>query len=432
MKRVLFIQPPFERLMGYTRFYTHQGLLSLAAVVKEAGNEVMVYDADYNPDGQEYSPLELLEHYNCYVDEMNNFSSNIWKEITHVIEEYRPTHIGITVLTPTLDVCRKIAKIIRNISSNIIIISGGAHATVSPNDLLEWSDFVIQYEGELVINDIINGKISKRIVRGPRVQDLDSLPFPAISSLYKLERFKKRDLSLVISTRGCPFECKFCSSPILWKRRTTRKSVSYFIQELLAMKNDYGIHDFYISDDSFSINEIWLKEFCHEVKKINITWRCLERVNSITNEKVRMMKAAGCRNIKIGVESGSQRILDRINKNITIKEIKNASNILKENGMEWSAFFMIGIPGETEDDIKKTQQLIKEISANSVTVSIFTPYPGNQLIQIEKLDYKLYSHHSPNNNFTNEIPNDRFKQLVKDTLKLCNNNYKEHECKFES
>lgn len=427
MKRILFIQPPFERLMGYTRFYTHQGLLSLAAVVKSMGNEAMVYDADYNPNGTEYSPIELLEHYNLYIEEVEHFSSEIWNEIKMVIANYNPTHLGITVLSPTLEICEKIADVAKKINKNICIIAGGAHATIAATEMLDWADYIIRYEGEMVINDILEGKIKDRVVDGPRIMNLDSLPFPDIESLYGLDKYEKRDLSLVMSTRGCPYSCKFCASPLLWKCKTTRKSVAYFVEEMMRMKCKYNINDFYISDDSFSVHEKWFSQFCEEVKKADITWRCLDRVTSITDKKVKMMQEAGCRNIKIGIESGSQRILNSINKKITIDDVYYADEIFQNNSIPWSAFFMIGIPGETEEDIRMTQRLIQKISASSITLSIFTPYPGNELMNSDNLDYKLYSHHSPNNNFTGTIPDDIFKGLVLETLHLCERNYKEHE-----
>lgn len=426
MKKIVLIQPPFERLMGYYRYYTNPGLLSLAAVINEAGHEVVVYDADYNPEGKSYNTLEMLDNYNRYVYEMENHSDEIWDEIRDFIEEFKPDFVGISVLTPTLASSKYIIDIVRSVNSNIKIIAGGVHATILPNDLVDYVDYVIQYEGEGVINKIIEGEIKEKITVGPRIKDLDKLPFPDVSKLYNLQKFTQRDLSLVMSTRGCPFACKFCGSPKLWGRKITRKSVNYFINEIVDLKNNYGVNDFYISDDSFSVDNKWLNEFCCKVKDFNVTWRCLDRVDSVTKEKIEMMKDAGCRNIKIGIESGSQKILNAMNKHITIESVLKADKIFKDSDMDWSAFFMIGFPGETEDDIRKTQELIKTISAKSITLSIYTPYPYDDLYSIDKLDYKKYSHHSPNNNFTGTISDEIFEELLVETLKLCEKNYNEH------
>lgn len=426
MKKILFIQPPFERLMGYSRYYTNQGLLSLAAVVDKAGHEAVVYDADYDPNGKSYNALELLNNYNKYLVEMNEFKSEIWDEVREVIKKYKPDFIGVSVLSPTLDSSIHIIKIAKEVDHNIKVIAGGAHASLKSEDLMEFADYIIQYEGELVIVDVLEGRIKEQIVKGPRVMNLDELPFPAISKLHNLHYFNKRDLSLILSTRGCPFSCKFCDSPQLWTRKTTRKSVDYFIEEIKNIKDNYKVTDFYISDDSFSIDHKWLEEFCEQVKKLNITWRCLDRIDSITEEKLLLLKDAGCRNIKLGIESGSQRILDRINKRITVYDVMAADKILRKTNMDWSAFFMLGFPGETKEDMIKTQNLIRDISAKSITLSIFTPYPGNKLLKQENTNYKLYSHHSPNNNFTGTMSNQVFNEILVDTLELCERNYLEH------
>ncbi len=426
MKKILFIQPPFERLMGYSRYYTNQGLLSLAAVVDEAGHQAIVYDADYDPNGKSYNALELLENYNRYTIEMKEFNSIIWDEVRDVIKEYNPDFLGVCVLSPTLESGLKIIKIAREINKDIKIIVGGAHASLRPEDLVDCADYIIQYEGESVIVDVLEGKIKDKIIKGPRITNLDELPFPAISDLHNLHLFEKRDLSLVMSTRGCPFGCKFCDSPQLWHRRTTRKSVDYFIEEIKNIKEKYKVTDFYISDDSFSVNPSWLNEFCKQIKKLNVTWRCLDRIDSITEEKILLLRDAGCRNLKLGIESGSQQILRKINKNITIEDILSADRILRKTNMDWSAFFMLGFPGETKEDMFKTQNLIKIISAKSVTLSIFTPYPGNELLTEHNTDYKLYSHHSPNNNFTGTMSNSDFNKILVDTLDICEKNYFEH------
>lgn len=419
MKRVLFIQPPFERIMGYKRFYTHPGLLSLAAVAEKAGNIVKVYDADHDPDGVSYNAVELMNNYSKYIDTLNRKDADIWKEIECVIRAFNPDVLCVTILTVTQDSAKKVIEIARCIKQDILIVTGGVHPTISPKECVEYSDFVICNEGENVILDIIEGKIEKGIVYGSRVLDLDQLPFPAIHTLHNIEKYEKRDLSMVISTRGCPNMCKFCCSPLIWKRKVTRKSVDYFIHEIEILIRKYDIHDFYISDDSFTYDKRWLELFCEKIKKYKVTWRCLCRIDMIDLDMILLMKEAGCRNVKFGIESGSQRILNMINKNIRVRDIYEKDQMLHKAGMEWSAYFIIGFPTETVDDIRATQKLIKDISAKTVTVSIFTPYPGTELgkqcIKFNQKYSKYYSHHSPYNNFTGTIEAKRFEELAKET-----------------
>ncbi|WP_238651768.1 B12-binding domain-containing radical SAM protein [Paenibacillus piscarius] len=424
-KKVVLIQPPFERLMGYARFYTHPGLLSLAGIIEAAGHDVLVYDADYDPNGISYDQLELIDNYDLYVNELNKFSSPVWDEVEALLREYQPDFVGITVLSVTQDSARKIAQISRDINPKVLIIAGGVHPTIFPEDV-NFADYIVQNESEEVIVDIIEGKYGCGVISGKRIKDLDALPLPAVHRLYKLEKFKKRDLSLVMSTRGCPFSCKFCNSPQIWGRKVTRKSTGRFIEELQQLKEKHGVTDFYISDDSFTCNKAWLQEFCAEVKKLNVTWRCLDRIDHIREPMILQMMDAGCRNIKFGIESGSQRILDKVNKGIKVENVIKASELLERIGLNWSAFFMIGFPGETEEDIRMTQRMIQSISAKSVTLSIFTPFPGNELYEASEMDYKMYSHHSPYNNFTGVVEDSRFKELLIETIKYASKGYEEH------
>jgi anaerobic magnesium-protoporphyrin IX monomethyl ester cyclase len=425
-KRILFVQPPFERFMGYSRFYIHPGLLSLASVVEAASHKATIYDADYNPNGISYSPLEMHEKYGDYINGLIDPGNDIWLEIKQKILDFKPDFLGITVLTPTLASAKVVINIAKSIDKNIQIITGGVHATLCPEDLTEVSDYIIQFEGEAVIVDIIEGKLNKGIIVGKRIEDLNSLPLPALHLVDGLEKYKKRDLSMIMSTRGCPNNCKFCNSSQIWDRHVTRKNVDRFIEEIYMLKNDYHVTDFYISDDSFTYNKKWLKSFCEKIKELNITWRCLARIDQVDEEIIDLMILSGCRNIKFGIESGSQKILDLINKKIKLENVIKVSDMLQRKNMLWSAYFIIGFPGETQEDIYKTQELIKKISASSITISIFTPFPRNKLCDIKNLNYNLYSHHSPNNNFTGTISNNRFRELVQETLKLAAREYTEH------
>ena len=425
-KKVLLILPPFERFMEYSRYYTHPGLLSLGAVIKSAGYDVLIYDADYDPEGKSYHPLERLEKYNAYLKGLKNPDHKIWQEISELIHGYCPDYLGISVVSSVLKSAQIIVDLAKKICPDIVTISGGVHATFHPEDCLSFTDFVVCHEGEGVIEGILSGNYKKGIIHGKRIINLDKLPLPAYDSLYNLKNYQKRDLSLVVSCRGCPHSCKFCCSPAIWGRKVIRKSVNSFITEITFLKNKYNIHDFFIADDSFSCNKKWLFDFMDKVKKINVTWRCLTRVDFINEEIIVHMVNSGCRNIKIGIESGSQRILDMINKKITIKNILLFNELMQKKNINWSAFFMIGFPGETEEDIMLTMELIKKLSARSITVSIFTPYPGAVLYNSKQMDYEYYSPHSPYNNFTGTIDNKRFMQLVKEVTKAAYTGYIEH------
>lgn len=427
IKKVLFIQPPFERTMGYRRYYTHPGLLALAAVVEAGNHKAMVYDADYDVNALSYDADKLMNNYQKYIEILNDINAPIWHEIRAVLEEYNPDVVCVTVLTVTQESAEMVIKIAREYNPNVLVVVGGVHPTLKPEDCLRYADYVIVNEGEKVILDVINECVAKGIVYGKRVMDLDSLPFPAVHALYNIEKYTKRDLSMVISTRGCPNNCAFCCSPEIWKRKVTRKSVDYFVEEMEVLNEKYGIEDFFISDDSFTYDKSWLIDFCEKIEKYKFTWRCLSRLDMINDEMLIRMKRAGCRNIKFGIESGSQRILNQIHKNIRVEDVYKVDRLMMEYNMDWSAYFIIGFPEEKIEDIMLTQEMIKKISARSITVSVFTPYPGTELSEKLPQEAKYYSHHSPYNNFTKNIPDKLFSKLVYETIKIAKRPYKEHK-----
>lgn len=425
-KKILLINPPFERLIGYSRYYCPLGLLSLGTVLKQDGHIVKVYDADYDPNGKNLTSIQMYEGYNKVVEELEKFSHGVWDEIEEVIREYNPEYLGVSVYSSSLKSAIKTIKIARSINSNVIVMVGGAHASICPDDFDGIADYVMQFEGEKTILDVVNGRVDKGIVFGERIADIDSLPIIDYTLLHNIEKYKKRDLSMLISTRGCPYACKFCSSPFLWKRRVTRKSVKRFVKEMRILKEEYGVEDFFITDDTFICDREWMLDFCNRVKELNVTWRCLGRIDQMESDLLDKMYGAGCRNVKLGIESGSQRILDMIDKKITVEQVLDISNLLAEKNINWSAYFMIGLPSETEEDIRKTQELIKKISANNITLSIYTPFPKDQLFFGKIDDYTPYCHHSINNNFTGTISNERFKYLAIETLLLCDTDSSEH------
>lgn len=425
MKKVMLMSPPFERFMGFSRFYYHIGLASLAAVIDKAGFDVVIYDVDYDTSGSMLTTQELIDKYDNYEMALNNYSHPIWQEVIRVVNEYKPDVIGISVLSVTLPSAKHMIRLLRKECPFAMLFTGGVHATLCPEDLLDISDYVITNEGEKVIVDVINEVYEHGIVNGLRVDDLNALPFPAIDKLYKVERYNKRDLSIIMSSRGCHNSCNFCSSLDLWKCKVTRKSTEYFYNEILHLIRDFGISDFFITDDSFTCDKEWLYEFLEKIKHLNITWRCFSRVNTIDSDTIDKMIDAGCRHIKLGIESGSQRILEMINKDITVSEVLEADKILREKNLKWSAYFIIGFPTETVEDIRKTQKLIKQLSADSITVNVYTPLPNNRLYK-NKVDYKKHSFHSPHNNFTGCIDDETFHMLLEETIKLASRNYNEH------
>lgn len=332
------------------------------------------------------------------------------EDIKKAIEAYMPDVVGIEVLSINVDNAFKIAKLVKEIKKGCIVIVGGPHPSFMPEEMLDNTsiDIAVQGEGEFTALELLQ-KISKSepyydiagitfrrngaIKKNPRrevLRDLDKLPFPAIDLLPYNDYFKQPSIEPMlapytnfVTSRGCPFDCNFCQ-PIaknLFGLKHRRRSPDNIIQELTILRNKYKIKSFTIVDDLFVIDESYVKEFCEKLikAKMGFKWRCNSRVNTISYEKLKWMKKAGCIAIVFGVESGSQRMLDLMNKRITIKEINNAFELCKKAKISTMANILMGYPGETKESLEDTIKLIKDIKPEMLSVNIASPMPGSRL-----------------------------------------------------
>lgn len=345
------------------------GLLYVAAILEKNGYKVKVYDPF--PDD------------NTFIEE---------------IIQNKPKIIGITATTAQINRGFDIAKEIKKQDEGVKIVFGGVHTTVMPKWVLKNSfvDFVILGEGELTALELFD-KISackedynrvkgigyksgkKYELTQPRelIQDLDSLPFPArhllSSDWYFQPPGRIRGVWLeksatIMSSRGCPGQCIFCSSHLLFGRITRYRSPQNVIGEINQMVDDFEIDGLWFVDDTFTVNHRWVREFCKLLKKskLNITWGVQARVNYINEDLLREMRSAGCIQIDYGVESGSPKVLQ------TLKGIRPL------------ATFMIGNPTEEWEDILMTAKLVNEIKPDFADFYFTTPYPGTELYHMVK------------------------------------------------
>ncbi len=189
----------------------------------------------------------------------------------------------------------------------------------------------------------------------------------------------------IITTHGCPFNCDFCSRPVfgsLFRRR----NLDPVIDEIEQIRQ-LGYDSLWIADDSFTLNLKYLKEFCRRMAGRNIEWSCLSRVNGIEPGIARMMKAAGCRRVYLGLESGSQETLALMNKKATLQEGINAVQLFHEAGIEVAAFFIVGYPGETVSSIEETFRLALTLPLDEISFNVPFPLPGSKLFErVSELD----------------------------------------------
>lgn len=251
------------------------------------------------------------------------------------------------------------------------------------------------------------------------IKNLDKVVFPARNKM--LNHYSSNAYGHILTARGCPFNCYYCGSNSIWHSEVRFRSIKNIIKEMKQVIKKYNTDYFTIWDETFTLNRERILQFCEQVKKLNVSWRCDTRINFIDNELLSKMVGANLKHIAVGIESGNQQTLDFINKRTTVNRIIETSHILNDNGINWNAYLMIGFPCETEEMIMDTYNLIDKINPSRITMSIFTPYPGTRLYDyclknrlIKKgYEYERYSHQSMYNHFAPKIKPDRFVKIVK-------------------
>jgi O-antigen biosynthesis protein len=268
------------------------------------------------------------------------------------------------------------------------VVVGGPHTSVAPNTVPEYVDFIVQGEGERAILAIITGQAKSRIVRCERIKDLDSLPFPAwdvfapLSYDYSGLWMDEKPVLTMNTSRGCPHNCSFCSVDSVWGQQYTSYSAARIVDEIEYLMQDFGAKGVYFREDNFTLNIKRTFDFCQELtnREISIAWACETRVDTLCNEElVRLMSEAGCKAVYLGVESGSQRILDFLNKKITTAQVKEAVRLCKKYEMRTYCSLIVGVPTETFDDYLLTKKLMEELEPFAYTFNIFVGIPDSEL-----------------------------------------------------
>ncbi|MFZ2970158.1 MAG: radical SAM protein [Minisyncoccia bacterium] len=293
--------------------------------------------------------------------------------------------IGFSCTSPQMKHGIELAKKIKNKKNWIVF--GGVHPSVLPEDVIETFpvDAVVVGEGEDAMLKIAQGN-RRKILKMPYIQNLDSLPFPN-RVVIKQERniaqaFKDNGIRIasIFSSRGCPFQCAFCASHCVWTRYTRFRSVENVLDEVEQIVNDLKIDFVKFSDDTFGVRKDWMMQFCKDkiLRGIDTPFGCNIRVNTVDEETLEWMKKAGCKEVWVGVESGSPKILKDMKKGITVDKVRWAFDATKKIGLFRRAYVLLGMPNESMEDIKMTESLIDEIQPDMVGFTILAPYPGTE------------------------------------------------------
>jgi radical SAM superfamily enzyme YgiQ (UPF0313 family) len=335
-----------------------------------------------------------------------NYTQNEFKEL---VRDFRPDIVGISAIsTSAVHDVYEYAKIAKDVDPGIVTVVGGHHVSFTPRETLKECrqiDIITCGEAEATFLDLVdtldkgknpkgvkgifyrnkNGRIIGNPAR-PLINDLDKVPIPAYDQLpMKLYRMGKDNYIAIITSRGCPFGCIFCSSSRLMGKKYRERSARSIIDEIRVLTKDYGIKHIEIIDDMFVLNTKRVKELHDMLKKegIIIHWSCSSRVDIVVRnpEMLKYLKEAGCHTMYVGAESGSQKSLNTINKGITLDQTRKAVRLIKNAGMAVFASFVIGVPGETKEDIEKTINFAIELDPSWVQFTVCTPYPGTPLYE---------------------------------------------------
>jgi len=368
-QRILLIEPPFYRLFGYKRWHYPLSMTLIATYMEELGHTARVFDADKpTSDCREYNRSEAGDNYYRYLEAINNPADPIWHSILKAVEDFQPDIVGLTAITAKIDSANLIAKMIREKwGDKIKIMIGGPHVCAIEEDqkqeLLSYYDYIAPE-----IPGIIDRKPNKRL-------------------LLDFENYAASDFSSIMTSTGCPNKCTFCCYSS--DRRIIYRNIDSIKEEISDLKAAFGTDTtIYIIDDCFLSNKKRFIQISDYIKECGMTYKGGGRVRDITPEVLEHFRATGGQRIYIGVESGSQRILDKIQKNVTLEQVRNCARLLNDSGIPWTVFFIAGFPFETMDDLRQTRDLMFEIEPNFVSLNRFTPYPGT-------LIYKEYFSDKP-------------------------------------
>jgi len=365
------------------------GLLSIGAVLESEGCKVSVKEL----------PSRQTANYQDHVT-----------ALIRDIKESEPDIIGITCMAAQRSEVMGIIGDIKKAPLRGRVIVGGVHASFMPEEIMSWgADHVVVYEGEETIVELLDAVNGKRPlssvkgiyyrdagvvkftgIRGP-VEDLSKLPLPAYH-LVDRSRFTTRRSEIrgrwsksgwVMTSRGCPSSCTFCSAHRMFGKRVRYRKIDHVFAEIDLLVKNYDIETLVLMDDTFTVSRSYVAEFCKRVKidHPRILWDCQARVNFFDEEYAKVLKESGCIQVDFGVESGSQKVLDRLKKGIKVEQTIKAFDICRKYGLRTVATIMVGNPGEGVEDLELTGKLLKRIRPDFYAAYYTTPFPGTDLYE---------------------------------------------------
>jgi anaerobic magnesium-protoporphyrin IX monomethyl ester cyclase len=366
--------------------------------------------------GRRFLPIGLayvaaaLKKSGFQVDMLDNYLlEKPIEEVKRELKRLNPEIVGITCSSATYSRCIETAKAVKETLSSCKVVVGGWHPSYEPESMLQHSeiDYAVMGEGERAMVELAT-HISKgekdsaiaeiagvayrcegKIVKNAQyfISNLDELPFPAWDLLplhlydRRIEFLNVKPVDNMSIARGCPFNCAFCEIKQLWGTTCRAFSPPRILAEIKHLMANYGTKGIYFINDNFTIRKKETAELCTLIKKdkLDIEWVCDTRADLISRDLLKEMKAAGCKTIWFGGESGSPHILKKLNKTVTLEQTERALKMCREEGIQTACSFLLGIPGETAADMKATFKFARKIDPDWCRFNVFVAVPGSAL-----------------------------------------------------
>lgn len=414
--RVCLINPPrlHPKAWGKPVVYPPIGIAYVAAVL-EKQHKVSIIDSPT----EGWKNLEQINETNYRMGLAN-------QEIAERIKRWSPDIVEINIpFSGWSKAAFEVASVVKSVDSDITTVLDGLHPSARPADCLSNSDidFVVRGEPEYTMLELIGAlekdrtedlkkiegigftKNGKTVITSPRpeIKDLDALPFPARHLLpmnIYFEAIRENPIrgkiskryTIIITSRGCPHRCIFCSNHIVMGKTWRGRSPENVVDELEQIVNTYSIKQIDFFDENMTLNKKRVEDICDLIMErgLDIDWYVPNgvRADTLDEELLRKMSEAGCKEIRVAPESGVQRVVDEIiKKNLKLKDVERAVVLAKKVGMQIGVFFMLGLIGETKEDIKETIKYaykLKKLGADSFQFSIATPLYGTELYEQAK------------------------------------------------
>lgn len=331
------------------------------------------------------------------------------------VEESRPRVIGIQFHgQASFNHSMDVLKYLKKTFPRIPLIVGGQQATFTPMPIMEqgYADYLVLGEGDFILPDLVryelgmagaprpedipslfyrrNGKILQT-GRAPRIDDLSLVPLPD----YDAFNWKKYPQWAMVTSRGCPYHCMFCSSCSFWQHTVRFRSAEDVLNEMQMLYEKYGVNSVVILDDTFTLKKSRVKEICQGIldRKLPTTWGCGTRVDQIDEETINLLKGSGCIAISFGIETANQSTLDLIRKEVTVEQQRRAVQLGKQAGLETRTSVMVGLPGESAREIRNTLDFLIETQPNEIQIYPIMPYDGTAIRQdMDTLGISICNH----------------------------------------